>query len=107
MKETIEITKIDKKDGYRFISQKFNDEIYIFFDMDRLSFRAISGFCPHFGGPLKYKDHLLSCYWHGWKFNPKNLRCINHHFKKKIKEYTIIIKDNCLVITNEIISKNY
>lgn len=73
---------------YRFISNVFSDEIYIIFYNN--SYKAISGFCPHFGGPLTLNmNGEFHCYWHDWKFDVHSLTCKNFSFKKKLKEYKV------------------
>lgn len=84
---------------YRFISNIFKDEIYIY--SDNGSYKAISGFCPHFGGPLTIEGNFLTCNWHGWKFDTKTLRCLNHNVNITIKSYFIKETNDILLITND------
>jgi nitrite reductase/ring-hydroxylating ferredoxin subunit len=99
MREYISKIKLDHNKTYRFISEIFHDEIYIYYYQG--AFNAISGFCPHFGGPLTLKDNTLFCYWHGWKFNAKSHTCINHNINLTIRSYNIKEVENFLVISDD------
>lgn len=99
MVEILLKTKLSSDNSFRFISSNFNDEIYIYFYQG--SFLAISGFCPHFGGPLTFKDNNISCYWHGWRFNPASLLCTNHKVNIHLKKYSVQDKGKYLIISNE------
>ena len=79
-------------------SDILNDEILIYQFNGEL--RAVSSFCPHFGGPLEYKDKSLSCYWHGWRFDPETFVCTNHEVNCKVKSYSVIETDRGLEISD-------
>jgi nitrite reductase (NADH) small subunit len=41
---------------------------------------AMDGTCPHRGGPLgegTLADGILTCPWHGWRFEARTGRCVN------------------------------
>lgn len=87
MKEIIKKSKLQNNE-YRFLSKVFSDEIYVVF-IDN-NFIAISGFCPHFGGPLVLNDdNEFHCYWHDWKFDIVDLKCINNNYKRSLKSYKV------------------
>jgi nitrite reductase/ring-hydroxylating ferredoxin subunit len=99
MNEIIKKKLLYKNNTYKFLSKKFEDEIYIYMKDD--IYHAISGFCPHFGGPLDYSDGIISCYWHGWKFCPKTYKCTNHDVNIKIKKYIVKDKGTEIIISND------
>jgi nitrite reductase/ring-hydroxylating ferredoxin subunit len=72
---------------YRFISKVMNDEILLYSIDDKVY--AVSGFCPHFGGPLVLKDKSLNCYWHDWSFDATEFFCTNRKINIKIKNYSV------------------
>lgn len=72
---------------YKFISKIFQDEILIY-ELDQNLF-AISGFCPHFGGPLELKDNKIHCYWHDWNFDLRKHNCLNKKVNLSIRQYKI------------------
>ena len=76
-----------KKLPFRFYSTVFRDEILIYRHEKVLY--AISGFCPHFGGPLEYEKGALNCYWHGWNFDAFTHYCKNRKINLKIKSYFV------------------
>lgn len=96
MHEKVLIENLDKDNTFRFISKIFRDEIYVYFHDG--SYRAISGFCPHFGGPLKFKENYLACHWHDWKFDAKSHKCMNHDINIVIRSYTIAVEGKILMI---------
>ena len=97
MKEIVKKSCL-KNHEYRFISKIFSDEIYLVFLDD--NYIAISGFCPHYGGPLKInKNNEFHCYWHDWKFDVNNLSCKNYSYKNKLKKYNVIEKGDLLEIS--------
>ena len=72
---------------YRYLSEIFDDEILIY-EIDQNLF-AISGFCPHFGGPLEVGESKINCYWHNWNFDLRNHNCINKNVNITIRNYSI------------------
>jgi nitrite reductase/ring-hydroxylating ferredoxin subunit len=97
MKEIIQKNLLNSDNTYRLISIVFNDEIYVYYFNDR--FHAISGFCPHFGGPLVLKKNKVECFWHGWEFHPENFNCTNHQVNCALKKYTVTAGADHLIIT--------
>lgn len=72
---------------YKFFSLTFNDEIIIYESKGQLY--AISGFCPHFGGPLEIEGEKINCYWHDWDFDPLTHQCINKRVNISLTHYKI------------------
>jgi nitrite reductase/ring-hydroxylating ferredoxin subunit len=72
---------------YRYLSEVFMDEILIY-DVDGVLY-AISGFCPHFGGPLEVKQGTIHCFWHDWKFDLHKHKCLNKQVNLRIRSYRI------------------
>jgi nitrite reductase/ring-hydroxylating ferredoxin subunit len=98
IKEIISISVVDKSKGYLFESDKFNDEILVYFKEN--NYFAISSFCPHFGGPLSFSGEDIRCYWHGWKFDLNSHKCINRQVNCRLKTYNVIKKNTSLEISN-------
>ena len=99
MKEVIQKNLLNPDNTYRFMSIVFSDEIYVYHFTDK--YYAISGFCPHFGGPLTLKNHKIECLWHGWEFHPENFNCTNHQVNCALKEYKVSLgtRADQLIIT--------
>jgi nitrite reductase/ring-hydroxylating ferredoxin subunit len=72
---------------YKFFSFIFNDEIIIYELKGEL--HAISGFCPHFGGPLQIKGERINCHWHDWDFDSRTHKCINKRVNISLTHYRI------------------
>ena len=72
---------------YKYMSEVFQDEILIY-ELNQTIF-AISGFCPHFGGPLELKDDKIHCHWHGWDFDLRKHNCLNKKVNLSIRQYKI------------------
>lgn len=72
---------------YKYMSEVFQDEILIY-ELNQTLF-AISGFCPHFGGPLELKDDKIHCYWHDWDFDLRKHNCLNKKVNLSIRQYKI------------------
>ena len=72
---------------YRYFSEVFEDEILIY-ELDQ-NLYAISGFCPHFGGPLEIKEGKINCYWHDWDFDIRKHNCVNKKVNLSIRPYKI------------------
>lgn len=76
---------------------KIKDEIIIFID-NKNEIRAFSSICPHFGGEIyfDFKNDLLRCKWHDWKFDKKDGKCISFPIKGKLTNYDFNINPNNL-----------
>ena len=72
---------------YKYISEVFMDEILIY-ELDQNLF-AISGFCPHFGGPLEVKGGKIHCFWHDWNFDLRKHNCLNKKVNLSVRPYKI------------------
>jgi len=79
--------RVIKKLPYKYMSEVFQDEILIY-ELNQTIF-AISGFCPHFGGPLELKDDKIHCYWHDWAFDLRKHNCLNKKVNLSIRQYKI------------------
>jgi len=95
--EKVLISKLNNLQ-YRFHSNLFSDEILVYFYND--NYFAVSGICPHFGGPvtLQNKNNQLHCYWHNWCFDPLNFNCTNMKTSIKLRSYVVFKKGNSLLI---------
>jgi len=86
------------KDKYfiKFI-EEIKDEIIIFSDKNN-DIRILSSICPHFGGEIyfDYKNDVLRCKWHGWKFSKHNGVCTSHPIKGELKNYNFDVIPNNL-----------
>jgi nitrite reductase/ring-hydroxylating ferredoxin subunit len=86
---------------HRYISKVMGDEILLYTLNGKIY--AVSGFCPHFGGPLELKDKSLTCYWHDWSFDAAEFFCKNRKINIKIKKYSVKeLYQNKVRISNEI-----
>ena len=81
---------------HKFFSTVFNDEIIIY-QKDQKLF-AISGFCPHFGGPLSVEESKINCFWHDWSFDPETLKCVNKKINIRLRSYGVK-----LISTNQVL----
>ena len=82
---------------HTFFSTVFNDEIIIYQKDQKLY--AISGFCPHFGGPLAVETSKIHCFWHNWKFDLKTHKCVNQEVNIKLQSYGVeLISTNRVLI---------
>jgi nitrite reductase/ring-hydroxylating ferredoxin subunit len=88
IKEIISISVVDKSKGYLFESDKFNDEILVYFKEN--NYFAISSF----------SGEDIRCYWHGWKFDLNSHKCINRQVNCRLKTYNVIKKNTSLEISN-------
>ena len=61
---------------------ELRDEISAFYVDGK--YHVISSICPHFGGEFDFDAQhcILTCRWHGWKFNLKTKRSLTDY-----KEY--------------------
>lgn len=71
----------------KYMSEVFQDEILIY-ELNQTLY-AISGFCPHFGGPLELEDDKIHCYWHDWDFDLRKHNCLNKKVNLSIRQYKI------------------
>ena len=71
-----------------------NDEIEIvIFQTDRGYF-ALENRCPHAGAHLHegiIEDNILTCIWHGWRFDLETGQCLNEYWAK-ILTYAVSLK---------------
>ena len=81
-----------------FFSKVFNDEIIIYQKEGNLY--AVSGFCPHFGGPLKVESDKLHCFWHDWKFDLVTHQCINRKVNITLQSYGVELISRTRVLIN-------
>ena len=72
---------------HTFFSTVFGDEIIIYQNKQKLY--AISGFCPHFGGPLAVELSEIHCSWHNWKFDLETHICVNQKVNCKLQSYGV------------------
>jgi len=66
----------------------------------KTGFFAVKNHCPHAGGTLEdgeIKKNVLMCIWHGWKFNLKTGRCLNHP-EEAVQTFPLIIEKNNIYI---------
>ena len=67
--------------------------------------RAFSNICPHFGGPIGYREikknklnkFVFTCLWHNLEFEVENGICIQSN-KLKLREYDLSIEGNDLMV---------
>ena len=98
-KENFEIFNISEDfSELTFFSEIFRDEILVY-KVDQEYF-ACSTFCPHFGGPLKNTNNVLRCYWHGWEFDRKTHKCLNHDVNCVAKSYLVTVSHGKIKIQN-------
>ncbi len=58
-------------------------------------FYAVKNRCPHAGAPLHeglINGDILTCIWHGWKFNLKTSKCLSRA-NATLTHIPILIKD--------------
>jgi nitrite reductase (NADH) small subunit len=63
-------------------------------------FYAIENFCPHKGAPLadgRLCEHVVECDWHGWRFDLRTGKCLNHPHSS-VEAYEVIIEDGWIKI---------
>ena len=87
---------IKKKYFIKFIDD-IKDEVIVFIDKNN-KIRVFSSICPHFGGAIQfdYKNDLLRCKWHGWKFSKLDGKCTSFNIKGQLKNYAFDINPNNL-----------
>lgn len=94
--EIIELSSLGAGNVFRFFSEVFNDEILISKQDDQ--YVAVSGFCPHFGGPLECRKSDYYCPWHGLSFNKETLKSERGQNELKLSVYKVEINQRRLVI---------
>ena len=63
-------------------------------------FRAMSGVCPHHGGPLgqgAMEGSLVTCPWHSWQFESSNGACTFDN-TLRIRTYPVRVEKNDLLV---------
>ena len=59
---------------------------------------ALDNTCPHAGGPLgegNLDGEVISCPWHGWKFNVRTGDCLKNPVEDwRVANYPVVMKDN-------------
>ena len=64
---------------------------------------ALDNTCPHAGGPLgegSLDGEVVSCPWHGWKFNVKTGDCLKNPIEDwRVTHYPVRLQDSSLLIT--------
>ena len=97
MKVSLKISELNFIDGQCLIDRPDLKEEFLIFK-DKVGYRCISSFCPHFGGPLKVEKNRITCYFHSYCFDKKSLKCTNRKLSAPIKEYKIINTNDHLEI---------
>jgi nitrite reductase/ring-hydroxylating ferredoxin subunit len=67
-------------------------QIIALFHIDGGQILAVDGICPHQGGPLangEVAGTIVTCPWHGWKFDLADGRCLLH---PRIKQPTFEVR---------------
>lgn len=62
---------------------------------------AVSGVCPHAGGPLaegELQDNVLTCPLHGWQFGVDSGRCMRIP-AMKLKTYQVKVEGNDILLS--------
>jgi nitrite reductase/ring-hydroxylating ferredoxin subunit len=70
------------------------DGIHIVLFHTKSSFYAVENRCPHAGAPLidgRIKNDILTCVWHGWRFNLKTNECLTSS-NAKLKIFPLSIE---------------
>ena len=71
-----------------------NQQIVIF-QVDQ-NYYALENRCPHAGAFLHegiIEGHVLTCIWHGWKFDLESGQSLNEYWAR-LKTYNLKVKDN-------------
>lgn len=90
------------------LPKKINECIYLDFPkkkieigiikLDNNKFKVFNSFCPHFGGRLNVKDGNFFCYFHEYKYNIEDGRCINRKIGSRCTLYEYKLTDKYLII---------
>ena len=73
-----------------------NNEVEIVVFQTDQGYFALENRCPHAGAHLHegmIEGNILTCIWHGWRFDLETGQCLNEYWAK-ILTYTVIIKGN-------------
>jgi nitrite reductase (NADH) small subunit len=65
-------------------------------------FYALEDMCPHAGAPLNNgptRDCVVTCLWHGWRFDLRDGTCINHPKGRDVPVYPITVHGTDLYVT--------
>ena len=97
-KKICKIDKIEKNNFFKIWIEDFKDEIIVYKYKKKIYVK--SSICPHFGGPISYKnDKYLFCYWHGLKFSTENGQCLNQKsFKTCLIDYLYEVKKDYIYV---------
>jgi nitrite reductase/ring-hydroxylating ferredoxin subunit len=87
--------KINQCNYYDFPKNKIEIGIV---KLDMKTYKVFNSFCPHFGGKLEYKNNNLYCYFHDYKYDSENGKCINRKIGSRCTIYHYEIKDGFLKI---------
>jgi 3-phenylpropionate/trans-cinnamate dioxygenase ferredoxin subunit len=63
---------------------------------------ALENRCPHAGAHLHegiLDDNILTCIWHGWKFDIESGQCINEYWAR-VKTFPVILQEDKLYLHN-------
>jgi nitrite reductase/ring-hydroxylating ferredoxin subunit len=81
--------------GKPYVFNLNNDIEIVIFQTDQ-GYYALENRCPHAGAHLHegiIKDNILTCIWHGWRFDLETGQCLNEYWAK-ILTYAVILKGN-------------
>ena len=95
--EQIPVSKVEEAGQYKFFSEVFQDELLVCSSDD--GFVVISGFCPHFGGPLERVEGGFYCHWHGLHFCEKWMKSTRGKNDLKLRRYEIRLRGDILEVT--------
>ena len=77
-------------------SLTFSDSLHgelILFKLKNGELKLVSGYCPHFGGPLDFNGENLICPWHDYRFEIESLSVCNKKGNLSVKQLKIISLD--------------
>ena len=95
--DRVDIDAVTPSGYLRFFSETFSDEILVVSLDD--TFIAVSGFCPHFGGPIECRRADLYCPWHGLSFSKETLKSQRGSNELALQQYSVRVEGGQLVIT--------
>ncbi len=96
------VATLDEVKPGRPIEVEINGEQVALCNLDG-TIHAISGVCPHAGGPLgqgDLNDNVLTCPLHGWQFDVASGRCLRIP-AMKIKTYEVRMQGNDILVSDE------
>jgi 3-phenylpropionate/trans-cinnamate dioxygenase ferredoxin subunit len=82
---------------------RLNSEIEMVIFQRGKDYFALENRCPHAGAHLHegiLKDNILTCIWHGWKFDIESGQCITEYWAR-IKAYPVIVEEDELYLQNK------